>query len=348
MENKPEIINSKEETMRKMRNCFTVLLLLMFFACQGQEQVKKKQHRSTRPQFQNEEARARYRDSMQEITNEYFKVREKYELARKIPQYRVTIDENTGKVSGTDKLMLVGEIPWNDNAFNHQLSEGETKKFQDLSQQKRKADYRKGDEFNPEDYSNPWGIHLSGDGRYVVVTEGMVDAGDLVRISFYSREGKLLRVHDFPKAITPVQCEFNTTGTYFLVNDCCSGEFIFFYPDGKVLRKGQYNELTGDNGGSYGRNLLSENGLFWVLDNNLRFVYNKDTLLDIIKVNLISINNDGLIFCHWGNDLIIYNPLQKIILFQFNKSNINRRSLIGNKIQIQFENNKSFEYEIVK
>ena len=133
---------------------------------------------------------------------------------------------------------------------------------------------------------------------------------------------------------------FNQEKTFFMLSSGVGPKFYFFYPDGKVFKKGDFHEFTGDNGTSYGGNFISKSCKVWCLSNNLKYYFNdKSKLTSTISNSILSINENTQLGLFYKN----INLKKGIYIYEIIDLNNSKCIYQSNEILTPKRN---FKYEI--
>lgn len=184
----------------------------------------------------------------------------------------------------------------------------------------------------------PIGFLYTDDGQYLIVPAGYPHGGTMEEIFFFDTVGNLLSKTVLDRPLNMPSVDFNAEQTFVIVSDGVSGDFYFFRPNGELFRKGNFNELTGDRGTSYGKPVISENGKYWVLNNNLRWVFEQGGN-NILKTNLFISEIDEhekIALCHE-----YINLMRKEVKLYILNLESNKLIWYSNNFQL-----KNFSYEI--
>lgn len=276
-----------------------------------------------------------------------------------------TIDPNTGQVQGCPHIKLKGILDEKYYAEEKKTRDSLRQKFASYKPLLRPIIMQGSDELwygdpkNVEIEGTPEAVHsgrgptgyiFNKSGTRLIVPVGYPHGGRMQEIYFFDSNHNLLAKHKLDNALDMPYVNLNAEETFVTVSSGVSGDFYFYSIDGKLERKGNFNKLTGDNSNSYGYNYISETGKYWVLSNNLNYIFDRYGKV-IKKLNIggncliDEVNNN--IFYTYGSQISIYNLVSQTLEFQSDfwlKDNIgffkNRNLTIGNKF-------KYFQYEII-
>ncbi len=297
-----------------------------------------------------------WKDSMKRYTAAYFKKLETADSLRSISAKEFTLDEKTGEAQGCPYLKFVGSYNslelWKEDSARIAANE---LKFKNLlpklekSWTNTKKSLPKDDDEAIAEY--PEYGYFSSDGKYVVAVE---NEQVLTRLYFFDAAGNFLRKAKLDQPLDMPVVDFNTEGTFFMVSSRVEPSFYFFTADGKLLKKGNYNNWTGDDGGCYGSNAISKHGKYWILHNCENYIYNQTNQLigKTLGTGFAQIDEDRNLVMGCAFDSIIFSDLlTSQTVFRLNKNNNIGRIVIGEGIlSLNFKNNpnKNFKYEIFK
>jgi hypothetical protein len=227
-----------------------------------------------------------------------------------------TIDENTGEVIGCPLLKLAGEYNWKEDSINNAKEQA---KFNKLLPKLEKAwlgtkEIVRSEEFPEGEDRYPTHGLFSKNDEYLVVPDGFAHGGTVNKIYFFNKKGELVSKYELGFHLQVPNYRFNDEKTFFILSSSVSPYFYFFYPDGRLFKKGNYHEMTGDNGTSYGTPLVTETGKNWILKNNLNWVYkNENEFLNKIYGNIICINDNSIALVAFQQNIYSKNYQLQII-----------------------------------
>lgn len=290
---------------------------------------------------------------------------EKYKVQPDENTKMFTIDTITGEVHGCPLIKLKGILDEKYYAEEKKTRDSLRQKFASYKPLLRPIIMQGSDELwygdpkNVEIEGTPEAVHsgrgptgyiFNKSGTRLIVTVGYPHGGRMDEIYFFDNNNNLLAKHKLDKALDVPYVNLNAEETFVIVSNGVSGDFYFYTIDGKLERKGNFNKLTGDNSNSYGYNYISETGKYWVLSNNLNYIfdrYGKEVRKLNIGGNCLIDEVYNNIFYTYGSQISIYNLVSQTLEFQSDfwlKDNIgffkNRNLIIGNKF-------KYFQYEII-
>jgi len=264
-----------------------------------------------------------------------------------------TIDENTGEVNGCPLLKLTGQYNWQEDSI---INAKEKEKFKKLLPKIEKVwlgtkEIIVSDEF-PEGHDRyPDYGYFSANDEYVIVPDGDFHSGSIDRLYFFNSKGELLNNYKLDNTIEVPNMGYNREKTFFMLSSSVGPDFYIFYPDGKVFKKGNFHEFTGDKGTSYGKLNISKNGKFWVLKNNLAWVYDMSRNLQLklpYNGNCILDEVDSTITYSNEGNLEIFNLFTKKLLYSSIKNdaqiiNIISPSKVNSYLKKDKKNRKVYE-----
>ncbi len=225
-----------------------------------------------------------------------------------------TIDPNTGEVQGCPLIKLKGILDEKYYAEEKKKRDSLRQKFELIKPILRPVimqgsnELWYGDPKNVEIEGTPEAVHsgrgpteyiFNKSGTRLIVPVGYPHGGTLQEIFFFNNNNNLLANYKLDRPLDMPYVSLNAEETYVIVNSGVSGDFYFFTIDGKLERKGNFNKLTGDKSNSYGYNYISETGKYWVLSNNLSWLYSRNgELLSKFPYTLYKLNEkDNLVLC---------------------------------------------------
>nr|MBP7274039.1 hypothetical protein [Saprospiraceae bacterium] len=297
------------------------------------------------------------KEMLRQETQAYFRKLEVEDSLRCLNAITFTIDENTGEVKGCPYLRLVGVYDKNQIWVEDSIKRVENKsRFKKLLPKLEKAwlgtkEIVKSDEFPDGEDRYPTNGIFSSDGNYIAVPDGMAHGGYVDKIYFFDSYGNLLRKVLLDKELSIPICNFNTEGTFFIVSDGVQGDFYFFTAEGSLVRKGDFNKWTGDNGNSYGINMISKSGKYWLLRNNESFLFSRSNELIsklLVGGNTIIDDENNRVLFTYGSSITVFNCETNKYEFkcpQWAKNTIG--FFEGNYLYFNL-NNKIYNYEYVK
>ena len=259
-----------------------------------------------------------------------------------------TIDKISGEVHGCPLIKLIGQFDWRDDSLANAL---EDEKFKQILPKMENAwlgtkeiivseEFPMGHDRYPD-----YGFFSSND-EYIIVPDGDFHSGSIDRIYFFNSKGELLKNYKLDRTIEVPNMGLNREKTFFMLSSGVGPDFYFFYPDGRVFKKGNFHKITGDGGTSYGNLNISKTGKFWILKNNLAWIYDINgklvNKLSYGSGNCILDENDKTVTYSYGGVLSIVNLENKKLLY----TNIENDGRIINiispsKISSYFKNDKN-------
>ncbi|MEZ4907664.1 MAG: hypothetical protein R2771_08530 [Saprospiraceae bacterium] len=168
-------------------------------------------------------------------------------------------------------------------------------------------------------------------------------------IFFFDDKMNLLARHKLDRTLYMPFVRLNAEETYVIVSNGVSGDFYFFTIDGKLERKGIVKDVTGDGGTSYSKNSISSTGKYWLLSNNIAYLFEKDNLLSKLYGYNFYINEKSNLIIYLQNldKIIVKNINSDEVKYYFNSKNFNVLNIEKRIIEIQnLKNNKIYKYEI--
>jgi hypothetical protein len=303
-------------------------------------------------------------DSIAKWNAQVFAEQEKYKVLPDENTKFFTIDPNTGEVKGCPLIKLKGVLDEKYYAEEKKERDSLKQKFELIKPSLRSVimhdsnELWYGDPKNVEIEGTPEAVHSGRGptgyifnklGTRLIVPVGYPHGGTMQEIYFFDNNNNLLAKHKLDKAIDMPYVDLNDEETFVIVSNGVSGDFYFFTIDGKLERKGNFNELTGDKGNSYGYNYISETGKYWLLSNNLDYVFDRSGNI------LHKFNIGGNCFIDEKNNRIFFTYGSKISIFSLSSNSLKYQSdfWLGDNIgffhkNILIINNKSknFIYEI--
>ena len=247
------------------------------------------------------------KDSIDKWNAEVMAQKKKYTLVPDENTRQFTIDPKTGEVHGCPYIIFKGIL--DDEFWVRRKSKNDSlrARFAAIKPKLRAAmmDGHKnelwyGDPKNVEIEGTPEAAHAgrggigflySDDGQYLIVPAGYPHGGTMDEIFFFDTAGKLLSKTTLDRPLHMPSVDFNTGQTFVIVSNGVSGDFYFFKPNGELYRKGNFNKLTGDRGTSFSKPTISKSGKYWILNNNLRWVFNEYGN-NLLKTNLFILDID--------------------------------------------------------
>ena len=259
-----------------------------------------------------------------------------------------TIDPSTGEVSGCPLIKFAGVYDYKVDSVNNAK---EKSKFNKLIPMMEKAwlgtkDTSPSIEFPEGEEHYPRHGYFSANDEYVIVPDGYSHGGTVDRVYFFDRKGKLVNKFMLGKHLESPSFGFNKEKTFFILSNGVGPEYYFFYPDGRVFKKGEFRE----EGTSYGENNISYSGKYWILRNNLTHIYTDSGLITKLKVggNTMIDEKNNLLFYTIGSEINILNLLNNKILFKCNHWLPNEIGIFENgKLYFQISK-KRLSYETTK
>lgn len=255
--------------------------------------------------------------------------------AQVIPPTQFLIDENTGQVLGCEFIHLIGKDAAAVKGFKKKAS---SKEIGALEQSLFKLIQKRGDVL--------FLLNLPTDKFYVCVD--VSEGGFLHGIFFFNSKRTLITKYYFDK-LQILDVDFNSAETFIKIAGPFSGDFFFFTFEGKLVRSGNFNKITGDRTTSYGRIDIGENGDIWFLDNHYCYIFDKEgQIVDKIPGGLtnsfIDESEKNIFFTNYDKRLLIYNIGEKRITHI--SSTAFARIAIKNKIIYIEYKGKKYEYSI--
>ena len=246
-------------------------------------------------------------DSIKKWNAQVLEEKKKYALKPDSNTKFFTINPETGEVNGCPLIKFKGVL--DDAYWEKQKKKRDSlrakfasirPKLRSVIMKGKKNELWYGDPKNVEIEDTPEAVHsgrgpvgflYSDDETKLIVPVGYPHGGMMDEIFFFDTKGKLLTKHKLDRPLNMPSVEFNTEQTFVIVSDGVKGDFYFFKSNGELFKKGNFNKLTGDKGTSYGKPMISESGKYWVLNNNLRWFFNKNGV-NVLKSNLFVIDLD--------------------------------------------------------
>lgn len=259
-----------------------------------------------------------------------------------------TIDENTGEVKGCPLLKLTGQYSWKEDSI---ANAREKEKFNKLLPKIEKAwlgskEIVVSDEFPKGHDRYPDYGYFSVNDEYLIIPDGDFHSGSIDRLYFFNAKGELLNNYKLDNTIEVANIGFNREKTFFMLSSGVGPDFYIFYPNGKLFKKGNFNKFTGDGGTSYGNLNISKTGKFWILKNNLAWIYDfNGKLLNKMPYgsgDCILDEDDKTITYSYGGVLSIVNLENKKLLYTNIENNGRIINIISpSKVSSYFKNNKN-------
>lgn len=257
-------------------------------------QTKKERYADTKDSLLQDYVDAPHKphpDSIQKWNAELMAEKEKYKVKPDAQTKTFTINPETGEVSGSPLISFKGVLDEDYWQFEKNKRDALRRKFTEI-EPKLREDIMKGktgelwygDPKNVEIEGTPEAAHsgrgpigflYTDTGANLIVLVGYPHGGMMDEIFFFNSNGSFIKRHELDRPLNMPSVEFNAEQTFVIVSDGVNGDFYFFTIKGELERKGNFNTLTGDKGTSYGKPIISENGMYWVLNNNLRWFYNQ-------------------------------------------------------------------------
>jgi hypothetical protein len=223
-----------------------------------------------------------------------------------------TIDPITGAVNGCPLIKFYGVFDYKKDSINLTLDK---LKFKKLLPEMEKAwigtkDTSPSIEFPEGEEHYPRHGYFSANDEYVVVPDGHTHGGTVDRVYFFDKKGKLLNKFILGKHLQSPTFGFNKEKTFFILSNGVGPEYYFFYPDGRVFKKGNYHEITFDKGTSYGMPMITANGKYYMLNNNLNWIYSNDSLIKVLKNEVYQIDEKKGLLIHFKHKSIFSKYIQ--------------------------------------
>jgi hypothetical protein len=260
-----------------------------------------------------------------------------------------TIDENTGEVIGCPLLKLAGVYNWQEDSLNNAKEQA---KFDKLLPKLEKAwlgtkEIIKSVEFPEGEDRYPTHGLFSKNDEYIVVPDGFAHGGTVNKIYFFNKKGELVNKYELGFHLQVPNYSFNNEKTFFILSSSVSPYFYFFYPDGRLFKKGNYHEVTGDKGTSYGDNTISSSGDFFVLRNNITRLYdNNYNLINQFNVGGNCMFKSNYLLFTYGSNITIFNLKSRKIEYNSKIINNNEIGIFEKGKYFITNKNKRYEYSI--
>ena len=255
-----------------------------------------------------------------------------------------TINPESGEVIGCPLLKFAGLY---DDKADSILNANEESKFKKLIPKMEKAwlgtkDTSPSIEFPEGEEHYPRHGYFSANDEYIVVPDGYSHGGTVDRVYFFNIKGELINKFMLGKHLYSPSFGFNKEKTFFILSNGVGPEYYFFYPDGRVFKKGEFKE----DGTSYGLPNISKSGKFWVLNNNIAWVYDKSNTLLLnltYNGNCILDENDSTITISYGTNFDIIEILSGRIIYRSIIKNEEKMNVISTSQLYKFQNNNPLE-----
>ncbi len=300
-------------------------------------------------------------DSIKKWNAQLIDEKEKFKLTAGPETQNFSIDTKTGEVIGYPFFKIQGEEGRNNKRKKSKsLRTNFLKikpKIRSNLMQDRKGELWYGDPKNAEiegtseavhSGRGPTGFLYTEDGNYLIVPVGYPHGGVTDELFFFDSNGIFISKTTLDRSLNMPFVEFNAEQTFVSVSDGVSGDFYFFKIDGSLVRKGNFNEITKDKGTSYGKPIISETGDFWILQNNLGYLFENDSLVTKISGHNFFIDEHRkLLYYDTGGKFVITDIENKEIKYQLIQKDILLLSIQGRQIRLQnLINKKKYSYEI--
>ena len=247
------------------------------------------------------------------------------------PSKIFTIDESSGEVKCCDLIKHVNTLKYSErNIAQNELSKTEKQNL-----------FKK--------------INKKGDNLFTVSTKDKkhhvcIDAshgGYVNALYFFDSKFNFKNKFTFEK-LQILDVEFNSSENYLCVSGPFNGNFYFFSTEGKLITSGNFNQITGDRGTSYGKIGISTSGEFYMLCNNSCYIFTqKGVLIDKINGGVTSFyisENSRKIYLILNQKIVIYDVEEK--KFKYSSDSSYRSINIKNNHLALKINNVSYEYSI--
>ena len=246
-------------------------------------------------------------DSIKKWNAQVLEEKKKYTIKPDSDTKFFTINPETGEVSGCPLIKFKGvldDVYWNDQKNKRDSLRAKfaaiRPKLRAVIMKGKENELWYGDPKNVEIEGTPEAVHsgrgpvgflYSDDNIKLVIPVGYPHGGMMDEIFFFDIDGNFLSKTVLDRPLNMPTVDFNDEQTFVIVSDGVRGDFYFFKFNGELFKKGNFNELTGDRGTSYGKPIISKSGKYWVLNNNLRWFFNKKGV-NVLKSNLSVIDLD--------------------------------------------------------
>jgi len=283
-------------------------------------------------------------DSIKKWNAELISEKEEFRIMANAETQTFSIDRNSGEVIGCSLLAFKGisdDKFWSDIKENRKELENKFTKIKPkirsniMENKKRELWY--GDPKNIEIEGTPEAVHsgrgptgylYSNNGKHLIVPVGYPHGGMTDELFFFNG---------------------NAEQTFVIVSDKVNGDFYFFKTDGSLERKGNFNKITGSKGTSYGKPVISRTGKFWMLQNNLGYLFKNDLLVTKIDGNNCFIDEDNK-FLHYfqGNNYLITDLKNSKIEYQLIQRDILLLNINGKRVRVKnLQTKNKYSYEII-
>jgi hypothetical protein len=230
-------------------------------------------------------------DSIKKWDEQYFKEREAYKIKPSIETKLFKIDSISGKVLGCPYLNLSGQISKTENNnYSDSINlifKKEKKIYTDLIRKNCN------DCFIYEEDSIVKGIigHIfNKNNKNIFIFFGGIYGGSLERIFLFSEGKEIVKDIKLAKHLHSPNFQLSKEGNFLLLSDSGVGDFYIFYDNGAIYQKGNFNNITKNNGTSYNLPYISEYGKYYVLNNNFSYLYKDNELIRVFTNKIANID----------------------------------------------------------
>lgn len=273
-----------------------------------------------------------------------------------------SIDSNSGKVAGCPFIKFKGFI---DNQYWKNQKEKNNKlrfTFEEVRPKIRsvimegKEELWYGDPVNGKSEETahsgrgPTGFLYDDNGKYLIVSVGYPHGGMMDELFFFNRNGEFISKTILDRPLNMPYVEFNSEQTFVTVSDGVNGDFYFFKTDGSLERKGNFNEVTKDRGTSYGRAVISKTGKYWMLNNNIDYIFDSNENFQtkiVIGGSSFFIEDKDIIIYTYGSQISILNLSTNQLLYQSDYWAGDNIGYFNNSDLFFTINKKTYCYEVV-
>lgn len=299
---KKSAFKEKIEKMKALIITLCFYLIFLGFGCSGCGSVKKVKPEDISaktetsnpiPEYKDRE-RMPHPDSLAKWNAQYEKDLAENTLKPDSNTIHFTIDPKTGKVEGCPYIEFKGIYDQREDSIRYAK---EQQKFDKLKPKLEKAwlgtkEITISEEFPEGEDRYPSSGFFSKNDEYIIVPDGYAHGGTVNKVYFFNKKGELIKVFKLGYDLQVPNYEMNAEKTFFILSSSVSPQFYIFYPDGRVFKQGDFHEVTKDYGTSYSLPIISENGKYLILRNNINWIYSEDKLVLKSTDPILDINED--------------------------------------------------------